>query len=155
MQEKIEDIKTLNDKLIEYITKIQKANAELREDNLLNAMHIKQLRDKFNKAYNGLNDGLVQTNKNCDEFSQDLEIKFSESGQDNYAKFIKELLNNDFIAMQKSMAEDIKREVGLTSTVHKPKSNLISNISLVFSVLSFIFLLLLNFKFNLLSQLFG
>lgn len=152
MEKDVKSIEELNQKLIDYITKLQTQNKELIEDTSLNAMHIKQLRDKFERAYNGLNDELRQTNKNCDEFSQGLEVKFNENGNNNYANFIKELVKNDFTAMRNNIVEDFKREFG-GKTPAKQGSNLVSIIALILSGISFVFLMLLNFKFDLFSQI--
>ncbi|OCS21961.1 hypothetical protein CFVI97532_07110 [Campylobacter fetus subsp. venerealis cfvi97/532] len=152
MEKDVKSIEELNQKLIDYITKLQTENKELIEDTSLNAMHIKQLRDKFERVYNGLNDELRQTNKNCDEFSQGLEVKFNENSNNNYANFIKELVKNDFTAMQNNIVEDFKREFGGKAPA-KQGSNLVSIIALILSGVSFVFLMLLNFKFDLFSQI--
>lgn len=147
------NFKELNDKLINYVTNLQNLCKDLEEDTILNATHIKELKLKFEKSYNGINDELRQTNKNCDEFSQELESKFNENEFGNYATFLKELLKNDLVAIQNNFIEDINRKIE-SKISNKKGINFISALSLIFSVSSFVFLILLNIKFDLFSQIF-
>ncbi|CAD7289526.1 hypothetical protein LMG7974_01603 [Campylobacter majalis] len=157
MEKNTNKIEELNDKLANLVLMLQRQNRDLLEDTNLNAMHIKQLRERFEKAYNGLNGEIRKTNENCDEFSQGLEVKFNENGNNNYSNFIKELIKNDFTAIQNNIIEELRRELGSGNAVKtSPKSsNLTSNIALILSIVSFIFLMILNFKFNLFLQILG
>lgn len=152
------------DKLLERITNLtlnlQKEVAELKEDTLVNASHIQIIKSSHSDNLNNLNNSVSGIVSSTSEFVDELSEELNKKSGDNYTEFLKSLLADDFNALQKEMLEDGKREI-LNAKSNTKKSggggniffSFIKDMSPFISLVSFILLMIICFKFNIFGML--
>lgn len=150
------------DKLLERITNLtlnlQKEVAELKEDTLVNASHIQIIKNAHSDNLNSLNSSVGNIVSSTSEFVIGLEKELNKNNGNNYAEFLKSLLEEDFNALQKEMLEEGKREIlNVKPSAKKNESiffSFLKDISPFLSFFSFILLVIICIKFNLFGMLF-
>lgn len=152
------ELENLLERITNLTINLEKEVAELKEDTIVNASHIHLIEVSNKDKLNNMHSSMKQINDATNEFVNDLEKEMSNIQTDNYTDFLKTLLKEDFIALQKEMLEDTKREL-LNSTNKTTKNeNLISSflkhISPVLSIVSFVLLIIICMKFKLFGMLF-
>ncbi|MBX7491222.1 hypothetical protein [Helicobacter turcicus] len=148
------------DKITDLALKLQKEVAELKEDTLVNASHIALLKNSNKEHIEDLNTNLSELNNATSEFVSGVEKEFNKKSGDNYTEFLKSLLKEDFLALQKEMIEDSKREIlnAKGGAKAKQKENILLSflgfLSPILSLISFSLLMLICVKFKIFGMLF-
>lgn len=151
------DIKKLSEalnKVIDLNLTLQKKVADLQDDTLLNAKHINLLKTS-NVEYMDKNTTVIKEQlKSNIALVEGLEEDTEKKSANNYTKFIKSLLESDFKAIQNELVEDVRRQFTKNKgkTIQQKQGN--SKINIVFNIMSlvsFVFLVYICFKYNLLK----
>lgn len=154
MEKKEMEMKDFYNKTANLIVALQKEVGELKEDTLVNASHIHLLKNSSKDRIKELNSNMNELNEVTNELVDGLEQELKENKTDNYTKFLKSLLEEDFKALQNEAIEEVKRELLNTKAQkNKKQENIIISfckmISPVLSIVSFILLITICVKFKL------
>lgn len=151
MKEYFDKTDKLNEKLVNLIFHMQKEVAELKEDTLVNAQHIKIIKNKNEKNISVVNDKLKEHINLTSNFVEELEKEEEVNNNNNdYTTFLKTLLESDFKALQNEAIEQTKREI--LNVKKSPAKDTGFNFGIVFnaiSVISFVLIIAICFKYKL------
>lgn len=151
--------KNFADKLTNLTLSLQKEVAELKEDTTVNAMHIACLKQSSKENLDNLNDSVQSINSTTHEAVSSLAEEFGKNGTNNYADFLKQLLESDFKNLQFEMIENAKRELLSAKTTEKKKEKnpflaFLQFITPFLGLITFLLLMLICLKFKLFGKLF-
>lgn len=154
LQNEVKELNKAVSKAIDLNLTLQKKVSDLNEDTFLNAKHINLLKTGNVEYMDKNNTILKEQLKSNIALVEGLEEDTEKKSANNYTKFIKSLLESDFKAIQNELVEDVRRQ--FTKNKGKPiqqkqsgsKINIIFNIM---SLVSFVFLVYICFKYNLLK----
>lgn len=143
-------LEKFNNQITEMILDLKNEINIVRDDTLFNASYIKKIKDEYASKINVINNALKeQINDNINIYEELNE----NNGSQNYAEFLKKLLESDFKNLQNQMIEDSKREILNLKQNKKIKTkNNNFNIGIIFNILGlfgFIFSLLIILKYKL------
>ncbi|ECK2550139.1 hypothetical protein FQW77_08670 [Campylobacter jejuni] len=148
----LEQYQELNEKLSRLVLMLQKEVKELKEDTLINAYAIKDLQSNSSEDIKMVTNVVEGHLDNTSEIIQEIVEKNEENSEENYTKFLKTLLIEDFTKKQKELLERSNQNTIITNS--KNSDSFVSYLSFFVSLFSLGFLLFICFKFNLFSQLF-
>lgn len=146
-----EKIEKLGDALTKLTLDLQKEVKELKEDTLVNAVHIKTLKTKHTKSINVVNNKLKEHVDESEQMCNQLAEISEEQEGSNYENFLKSLLESDFKALQQEMLEEAKREILAKKPITKAQRRF--NIGVIFNafgVVGFLLVLWICVKYKLL-----
>ena len=136
-------VEKLNEQLTELTLALQKEVKELKEDTLVNAQHIKVLKQKNIKNLGVVNDKLKEHIDATADLAEVLGQMSEEKENNNYASFLKSLLESDFKALQSDMLEESKREILNAKTSNHTKGSF--SFGIIFNILSLVSFVLIDF----------
>lgn len=136
-------VEKLNEQLTELTLALQREVKELKEDTLVNAQHIKVLKQKNIKNLGVVNDKLKEHIDATADLAEDLGQMSEEKENNNYASFLKSLLESDFKALQSEMLEESKREILNAKTSNNTKGSF--SFGIIFNILSLVSFVLIVF----------
>lgn len=145
-----EKVEKLNTQLTNLTLSLQKEVAELKEDTLVNAQHIKSLKQKSQRNISVVNDKLKEHIDLTGDLVEELEKEEQANENNDYMIFLKTLLESDFKALQNEAIEQTKREI--LNVKKSPAKNTGFNFGIVFnaiSVISFVLIIAICFKYKL------
>lgn len=126
----------LNEKLTDLILGLQKEVAELKEDTLVNAQHIKSIKTKNETNIGVVNDKLKEHIDCTSNLVEILEKEEETNKNNDYTTFLKTLLESDFKSLQNEAIEQTKREILNAKKI--PAKSAGFNFGVVFNVISII-----------------
>lgn len=144
-----------NKSLTDLILKLQNEVKDLKEDTICNAQHLQSLKEKNNDINHKILNNSNNQIKSTINFVKDLQQENENNSSNNYADFIKELITNDFKALQNEIVESVKREESRNSKKVKAQTPMSAAIALILSIVCFVVLLVIIIKFKLISQIIG
>lgn len=152
LKNEVEKLNEATNKTMDLSLALQKKISDLQEDSFINAQHIQVIKNTHQSHIEKTQSILKKHIVDTDNFVVELAEEDAKKGVDNYANFIKELLASDFKALQNETLEEIKRQF-IKNKGKKLESNKGSKFNIIFnamSLISFIFLVYLCFKYKLL-----
>lgn len=150
MKDYYQKVEKLNEQLTELTLALQKEVKELKEDTLVNAQHIKVLKQKNINNLGIVNDRLKEHIDVTADLAEDLGQMSEEKENNNYASFLKSLLESDFKALQNEMLEESKREILNAKTSSNTKGSFSFGIIFnILSLVSFVLIVFISVKYRL------
>lgn len=150
MKDYYQKVEKLNEQLTELTLALQKEVKELKEDTLVNAQHIKVLKQKNINNLGIVNDRLKEHIDVTADLAEDLGQMSEEKENNNYAIFLKSLLESDFKALQNEMLEESKREILNAKTSSNTKGSFSFGIIFnILSLVSFVLIVFISVKYRL------
>lgn len=145
-------INELNERMTNLVIALQEQVKELKEDTLLNAQHIKVLKDKHQKETEKINDTLKDHIDNTSQLVEQASEMSEQNETNNYTDFLKTLLESDFKAEQTKIIENTKREL-LGAKSSKKNNDIFATIAPITNLLglvAFVLVFIICYKYKLL-----
>lgn len=144
-----EKLEKLNQDLVTLTLSLQNEVRELKEDTIVNAQHLNALKQKSMTGLNVVNSRLGEHINNVSEMTEVVVDIAQEKEENNYATFLKNLLESDFKALQYEMLEEAKREM-LNVKAPQTSKNKFGIVFNVLSIVSFVLIAVICVKYKLL-----